>query len=109
MWFIEPQNGCGLDEDYYFRLEMHASLFNGMVDVLDEVQSKQERGQHVLPLENIGNWEVLYADGRQYTYGGYQRKDLTEKATCSTAGKGNGGAQKKHSSPIPTSSDHHHR
>lgn len=56
VWFIEPQNGCGLDEDYYFRLEMHASLFNGMVDTLEEIGQKQERREPLLPLEKSGNW-----------------------------------------------------
>jgi len=72
-WFIEPQGGCGLDEDYYFRLEMHASVFNGMVDVLEEVGSKQENNQALLPFEKSGNWEVIYADGQVYKYDGYKR------------------------------------
>jgi hypothetical protein len=73
VWFLEPQNGCGLDEDYYFRLEMHASLFNGMVDVLEEVWKKQEGGMPLLPLEKTGNWEVIYADDIMYYYEGYER------------------------------------
>ncbi|VEU38683.1 unnamed protein product [Pseudo-nitzschia multistriata] len=73
VWFIEPQNGCGLDEDYYFRLEMHASLFNGMVDILEEVGQKQENQEPLLPLEKSGNWEIIYADGQVYNYNGYER------------------------------------
>mmetsp|Transcript_8243 Transcript_8243/g.9134 ORF Transcript_8243/g.9134 Transcript_8243/m.9134 type:complete len:577 (+) Transcript_8243:99-1829(+) len=80
VWFIEPQNGCGLDEDYYFRLEMHASLFNGMVDILEEVGHKQELGIPLLPLENSGNWEVIYADGKVYYYDGYERSN--QKDSC---------------------------
>jgi hypothetical protein len=82
VFFIEPQNGCGLDEDYYFRLEMHGSLFNGMVDVLEEIGRKQEAGVHVMPLEKSGNWEVIYADGLVYQYDGYQRSK--NKASCTT-------------------------
>eukprot|EP00537_Pseudo-nitzschia_pungens_P017582 CAMPEP_0172411832 /NCGR_PEP_ID=MMETSP1061-20121228/77595_1 /TAXON_ID=37318 /ORGANISM="Pseudo-nitzschia pungens, Strain cf. pungens" /LENGTH=560 /DNA_ID=CAMNT_0013148047 /DNA_START=101 /DNA_END=1783 /DNA_ORIENTATION=+ len=78
VWFIEPQNGCGLDEDYYFRLEMHASLFNGMVDVLEEVGRKQERKQSLLPFEKSGNWEIIYADGDVYYYDGYKRSTAKE-------------------------------
>jgi hypothetical protein len=81
-WFIEPQNGCGLDEDYYFRLEMHASLFNGMVDTLTEIIDKQEHGQPVLPLQQSGNWEIIYADGYVYEYRGYERSK--NKASCNT-------------------------
>ena len=61
------QFGCGLDEDYYFRLEMHASLFNGMVDVLEEIWTKQQESTEdtgspspLLPLQHQGNWEVIY-------------------------------------------------
>lgn len=82
VFFIEPQNGCGLDEDYYFRLEMHGSLFNGMVDVLEEIGQKQEAGLPIMPLEKAGNWEVIYADGLVYQYDGYQRSK--NKASCST-------------------------
>ena len=72
----------GLDEDYYFRLEMHASLFNGMVDVLEELSQKQEAGKPVLPLQRLGNWEVIYADGEVYQYEGYERSK--NKASCTT-------------------------
>lgn len=84
VWFLEPQYGCGLDEDYYFRLEMHASLFNGMVDILEEVWQKQEEGtRKLLPLEGAGNWEVIYADGLVYDYAGYERSN--DKASCSAS------------------------
>jgi hypothetical protein len=84
VWFIEPQNGCGLDEDYYFRLEMHGSLFNGMTDIMEEIWHKQEAGVSVMPLSNMGNWQILYADGLIYRYKGYQRS--TNKAGCSLSG-----------------------
>jgi hypothetical protein len=84
VWLLEPQYGCGLDEDYYFRLELHASLFNGMVDILEEIWHKQERGAHkILPLQRAGNWEVIYADGLVYSYDGYERSQ--DKASCSTS------------------------
>lgn len=83
--FLEPQYGCGLDEDYYFRLEMHASLFNGMVDVIDEVLQKQETGhERLLPFKFAGNYEVVHADGIGFHYHGYERNN--DKATCSGGG-----------------------
>eukprot|EP00536_Pseudo-nitzschia_multiseries_P005017 jgi/Psemu1/323707/estExt_fgenesh1_pg.C_900015 len=81
VWFIEPQSGCGLDEDYYFRLEMHASLFNGMVDILEEVGRKQEQQEQLLPFEKSGNWEIIYADGQVYNYEGYERSTTKEGCT----------------------------
>jgi hypothetical protein len=73
-----------LDEDYYFRLEMHASLFNGMVDVLEEVGFKQEHNQPLLPLKKSGNWEIIYADGQVYNYNGYERSNTKEWCNVQT-------------------------
>jgi hypothetical protein len=92
VWFIEPQNGCGLDEDYYFRLEMHGSLFNGMTDIMEEIWHKQEQGVSIMPLENVGNWQVLYGDGLIYRYQGYQRSN--NKASCTTEKKGKSSPQR---------------
>lgn len=73
VWLIEPQKGCGMDEDYDFRVTMHDRLFRGMVDTLEEVWQKQEAGEQLLPLENTGDWEIIYAHGWKYKYQGYQR------------------------------------
>ena len=73
VWLIEPQKGCGMDEDYDFRVDMHNRLFRGMVDTIEEIWRKQEDGKPVLPMENTGEWEVIYADGWQYSYEGYER------------------------------------
>lgn len=80
VWFIEPQKGCGLDEDYKMRVEMHDKLFGGMVDTLEEVWQKQEAGEPLLPLENTGGWEIIYGDGWRYRYEGYERSK--DKAGC---------------------------
>jgi hypothetical protein len=80
VWLIEPQKGCGMDEDYDFRIEMHDRLFRGMVDTLEEVWQKQESGKPILPLTNTGKWEVIYANGWKYTYKGYKRSK--NKRTC---------------------------
>jgi len=82
-WLIEPQKGCGMDEDYDFRVDMHNRLFRGMVDTFEEIWQKQEDGEPVLPLENTGDWEVIYADGWQYSYDGYERSK--NKKGCSLA------------------------
>ena len=91
VWMIEPQKGCGLDEDYKFRLDMHTSLFDGMTDIIEEIWHKQEEGRPVLPLENTGNWEVIYADGWRYEYKDYKRssnkKGCSNSSTASTEHK----------------------
>jgi hypothetical protein len=81
VWLIEPQKGCGMDEDYDFRVEMHDRLFRGLVDTMQEVWQKQENGKPLLPLENTGDWDVIYANGWKYTYDGYQRSK--NKKSCS--------------------------
>ena len=81
VWLIEPQKGCGMDEDYDFRVDMHNRLMRGMVDTLEEIWIKQEEGNPVLPLENTGDWEVIYADGWAYSYNGYKRSK--DKKGCS--------------------------
>jgi Tubulin-tyrosine ligase family len=73
VYFLEPQTGCGLDEDYNFRIEMHDQLFRSMVDILDEVLLKEESGESLLPLKKPGKWQVVYADGWVYKFDGYER------------------------------------
>eukprot|EP00545_Synedropsis_sp_CCMP1620_P002817 CAMPEP_0119015538 /NCGR_PEP_ID=MMETSP1176-20130426/11201_1 /TAXON_ID=265551 /ORGANISM="Synedropsis recta cf, Strain CCMP1620" /LENGTH=481 /DNA_ID=CAMNT_0006968843 /DNA_START=43 /DNA_END=1485 /DNA_ORIENTATION=+ len=80
VFFLEPQMGCGLDEDYNFRIQMHDQMFRTMVDVLDEVLVKQEQGENLLPLKNPGFWQVVYADGWVYKYDGYERSK--QKRDC---------------------------
>lgn len=76
VFFLEPQMGCGLDEDYNFRIKMHDQMFRTMVDVLDDVLEKQEKGENLLPLKNPGFWQVVYADGWTYKYEGYERSKV---------------------------------
>lgn len=52
---LEGQMGCGLDEDYNFRIEVHFHLFRSMVDVLDEVLEKQEKSENQLPEKQVNN------------------------------------------------------
>ena len=87
VWLIEPQKGCGLDEDYNFRIEMHDQMFTGIVDVTEEIWQKQEEGKPILPLENLGKWEVVYADGWHYTYEGYERSKNRKGCNGSNGGQ----------------------
>mmetsp|Transcript_4364 Transcript_4364/g.7314 ORF Transcript_4364/g.7314 Transcript_4364/m.7314 type:complete len:495 (+) Transcript_4364:64-1548(+) len=85
VFFIEPQHGCGLDEDHQFRVDMHNSLFSGMIDAAEEIWERQERG---LPtdnksLENLGGYEVVYNDGWMFEYDGYSRSK--DKKGCAIA------------------------
>lgn len=59
---------------------MHDRMFRGMVSTLEEVWQKQEAGELLLPLENTGDWELIYANGWKYKYDGYKRSQ--NKAGC---------------------------
>jgi hypothetical protein len=87
VFFIEPQHGCGLDEDHQFRVDMHNSLFSEMIDATEEIWERQERG---LPtdnsnLENLGGYETVYNDGWMFEYDGYSRSK--DKKGCEIASK----------------------
>ena len=56
-----------------------------MTDIMEEIWHKQEQGVPVMPLEKVGNWQILYGDGLIYRYKGYQRS--TNKASCTTEKK----------------------
>jgi hypothetical protein len=77
IWLLSPKSGCNLDEDYYFRLDLHASMFEGMVTILEQVWEKQEKKKLVMPLQKKGHWEMLYGDGLRFYYDGYDPTNRT--------------------------------
>lgn len=84
VYFIEPQHGCGLDEDHQFRVEMHNAIFTEMISATEEIWDRQEAG---LPLRNgdlrnHGDYEIVYNNGWMYEYEGYKRSK--NKKSCST-------------------------
>ena len=85
VWYIEAQAGPGMEEEWDFRVEMHADLLRSMIDTVEEIQLKQEADPkaNLLPLTKLGNWEIVYAGDWQYHYEGYQRP--VEKSKCSLA------------------------
>jgi hypothetical protein len=79
-----PKSGCKYDDDYFFMLDLHSSLFLGLVDVLEEVWKKQEKvNSSVMPLEHLGNWQAIYGDGLRFKYDGYDHSHRYEdKPPC---------------------------
>lgn len=41
---------------------MRHNFYFGMAQILDETWVKQEKGLPILPIQNPGLWEVVYAD-----------------------------------------------
>jgi hypothetical protein len=75
----QPKSGCNLDEDYYFRLDLHASMFQGMIDIMEQVWERQENKELVMPLQRMENWEILYGDGLRFKYDGYDPSSRQER------------------------------
>jgi len=82
VFFIEPQHGCGLDEDHQFRVDMHNALFSEMIEATEEVWERQEQGIGLQNLQNTGGYEVVYNDGWMYDYEGYTRDEESNKKGC---------------------------
>ena len=68
-------------ENHYFMLDMHHQVFYGMAMILDEIWNKQAKGLAILPLHNMGKWEMIYANAWMFEYEGYERSHNK----CSTA------------------------
>lgn len=86
VWYIEAQEAPGLEEEFDFRVEMHRDLYRPLINTVAEIQDKLEKDPtaNVLPLENLGKWEIIYAgsgvDQWSFMYKGYQRAQ--NKPTC---------------------------
>eukprot|EP00542_Grammatophora_oceanica_P015789 CAMPEP_0194032770 /NCGR_PEP_ID=MMETSP0009_2-20130614/5640_1 /TAXON_ID=210454 /ORGANISM="Grammatophora oceanica, Strain CCMP 410" /LENGTH=506 /DNA_ID=CAMNT_0038673307 /DNA_START=63 /DNA_END=1583 /DNA_ORIENTATION=+ len=90
VWFLEPQSGCGMDEDYMFRVEMHDQMYTTMVDIVSEIWDKQDaqkagvadqKQEPLLPLKKPGFWEYVFVDDWVYKYEGYERSKNKEGCT----------------------------
>jgi hypothetical protein len=86
VWYIEAQAGPGLEEEFDFRVELHRDLLRSAIDIVEEIQLKQEADAeaNLLPLQSLGGWEIVYAgngdDNWMYHYDGYSRPE--EKVGC---------------------------
>ena len=97
-WFIEPQGGCGLDEDWQFRIDMHNSIFGSMGNLVEEVADRQEKGLTLDNLEQLGGYELVYNDGWLYKYDGYERTQDKKGCELSSQSADNGEKAKMASS-----------
>ena len=44
IFFIEPQSGCGLDEDYPFKIDLHNTMFSDMIVAMEEIWERKGTG-----------------------------------------------------------------
>ena len=87
IFFIEPQHGCGLDEDFQFRVDMHNALFSDMIIVSEEIWERQERGLSTDndSIKNVGGLEFVYNDGWMFRYSDYIQ--VQDKRGCEPPSK----------------------
>jgi hypothetical protein len=86
VYIIEGTDGPGKDEDYDFRIEMHNVIFGDMIDIVEHIVRRQEKGQpiDVREMERDGvlrSYEVVYSDGWMFDYA----FDRLAKSGCSVS------------------------
>jgi hypothetical protein len=83
VFYVEAQASPGMGQKQDFRIDVFRRLFRPMVRLIEEITLKQEKDPqaNLWPLENLGDWEVVYGGDWRYRYTGYQRSK--EKAGCS--------------------------
>ena len=72
VFLIEAQASPGLPDS---RMEEWKRLFVPMFDLVEEIFTKQTTNAtgNIMPLQNLGGWEVVYADGWMFQYNNYKR------------------------------------
>lgn len=84
-YFLEPQLGPGLEESTKFRVSLNRDMFVSGFRMVEEIQKKLEINptKNVLPLDNQGNWDIVYAESGDnswmYRYEGFT---APKKSSC---------------------------
>ena len=68
VWITEAQSSPGLGHETSTRTELYNRLLPSTVDILDEIFDKQAKGQPLLPMQNTGDFELIYTDDFHYQY-----------------------------------------
>lgn len=82
IWYLEPQFGPALIEDYDFRVKLHRDILRKTFQLAEEVQDKLEANPkgNVFPLNtDIKGWDVVYAGDWMYQYDEYKREDTKQR------------------------------
>jgi Tubulin-tyrosine ligase family len=68
VWITEAQSSPGLGHETMTRKALYNRLLPSVVDIIDDVLDKQMSGKPLLPLNNTGDFELIYTDDFQYRY-----------------------------------------
>lgn len=74
VWMTEAQSSPGYGHETRVRLSLYEKFLPSAIDIVSQVTDKQMAGLPLFPMENTGNYELLYTDDYQYTYE-FQHKD----------------------------------
>ena len=67
-WMTEVQQGPGLKHENSWKEKFNNELIPSTIDIIEEVNEKQASGKRVSPIENVGNYRLVYDDNFQFRY-----------------------------------------
>jgi hypothetical protein len=68
VWMTEAQSSPGLGHETAMKRKMNDKLLPSTVDVLVEMNEKEMAKKPILPIENGGDFRLIYTDEYHYRY-----------------------------------------
>ncbi|CAJ1951756.1 unnamed protein product [Cylindrotheca closterium] len=68
VWMTEAQSSPGLGHETAMKRKMNDRLLPSTVDIIGEVNEKQMAGKPLTPIQNPGNFRLIYTDDYHYRY-----------------------------------------
>lgn len=68
IWMTEAQTSPGFGHETSVRKALYERFIPSAIDIVSEIMDKQEAGLPLFPMENSGEYELIYTDDWMYTY-----------------------------------------
>ena len=68
VWMTEAQSSPGYGHETKTRLSLYEQFIPSAIDIITEVTDKQTAGLPLFPMENTGNYQLIFTDDYQFTY-----------------------------------------
>lgn len=68
VWMTEAQSSPGLGHETAMKRKMNDKLLPSTVDIVGEVNEKQMAGKPISPIQNAGDFRLIYTDDYHYRY-----------------------------------------
>lgn len=78
VWLTELQGSPGLGHESPWKAAFHDEMISSALAILEEVTAKQRKGQQVSPIQNYGQYRLVYDETFQFKYN-FHRKSA---GTC---------------------------